>query len=183
MFAFFFLGLFILLYIFIRSHAHPPINWMGISETSNWWLKIGKFFNAVHRKQYGNMGQNVRTVLVVFTQLKYAFYNFQKEQFNIILLFVGYFGILYSFIKSKWLFLTFFTFFVSSTIGLVYGVNFKFGDRDLYFVKVFFYISYFSLSIFIALGIQRISDLIFFIYKSSNQKNKNETTSKSEETL
>ena len=137
---------------------------MGINEVSGTWEKLGKFYNAVWRKQYGTSHMSVN------------FYNFKQQlsilitdingsQFGIllniiILLGVYYFfrkNILYAFLISiGWLIFNF---------ALMLYTRYDFYERSIDFVTVFFIFSFFLLSIYLSFGLNFIFDLISFNFK------------------
>lgn len=152
MFWIFYIGYFMNFYMFIRAHGEPPINWMGINEASDWWVKLGKFWNAVWRKQYGDMGKVPLNTHNVLLEFKLLITKIHGSQFTIPMYLVAGIGAVYSFFRQKLAFFSLLTMFVSYNIAMTFFLRFKFDDRSLFFINVFYIFSYFVISIWIAWG-------------------------------
>jgi len=153
MFMIFYLGYAVLLYMVIRAHGSPPINWMGINEVEDWWLKWGKFFNAVWRKQYGDMGKLPFTLPNLSIEFKLLFTKLLGVQFSVI--FYGFFiaGLVNLYRRYRLWFWTSLWMIVSYCGVMTYFLKYQFDDRSLSFVIVFYIFAYFSLTIPMAFGI------------------------------
>ena len=159
LFFFLYLGFAINLYMFIRSHGNPPINWMGINETENLWEKFAKLFNAIHRKQFGNSGKVPHNLHNFFLQIKVLITRIHGDQYTLAFYLTGLVGLVAMFKKLKlWFFLTLIMI-ISYNLQLTYFLSFGFDDRAIFFVKVFFLFSYFAISIPMAFGIAYLMEL------------------------
>lgn len=151
-FGMMFLGLFVYLYLFIRSHGSPPINWGGIDQSVDWWGKIAKFFTMINRKQFAP--NSINPSLGVFYYQSLAFLKeIAYEQFTLPLWGLITLGVVELYRKSKlfliWLLVGFFTF----SLQLILYINYDIPNIDLFFIEVFFIFSYFMLAAFIPFGL------------------------------
>ncbi len=153
MFVFLYLGFAIYLYMIIRSHGNPPINWMGISEAESFWGKLSKFFNALHRKQFGNTGKIPFSLHNFVWQIKILIFNIHGSQFTISFFLLALGGLLKLYLRSTFWFWFLLIMVISYNLQLTLFLRFDFNDKDIFFVKVFYIFSYFTFSIFIAFGI------------------------------
>ncbi len=153
MFMIFYLGYAIHLYMVIRAHGNPPINWMGINEVEDWWLKWGKFFNAIWRKQYGDMGKLPLSLSNLSVEFKLLFTKLLGVQFSAI--FYGFFiaGLVKLFLHYRLWFWSSLLMLGSYAVVMTIFLRYQFDDRSLSFVIVFYIFAYFALTIPMAFGI------------------------------
>ena len=172
MFGIFYIGYCVHIYMFIRSHGHPPINWMGISEVKEWWLKFGKFFNAIWRKQYGNAGKLPGTIPNLIEQFRISITHINGSQFTYPLYVVMFLGLISLIRKNLYLGAILGFAIISYNLLLTPFLRFNFDVRAVFFVKVFYIFSYFCLTIFIAFGFARLFSLLlkFLGIKNKNQE-------------
>ena len=156
MFGMFYIGYCVHVYMFIRSHGHPPINWMGISEVKEWWLKFGKFFNAVWRKQYGNSGKLPVLLPNLLEQFRISIVQINGSQFAYPIYLVMLLGGISLFRKNIYLFVAICFAFITFNLSLTPFLSFNFEVRAVFFVKVFYIFSYFCLTVFVAFGFSQI---------------------------
>jgi hypothetical protein len=164
-----YIGWFILMYMYIRSHGNPPINWMGINEASEIWGKMGKTWNAVYRKQYGRMGKLPTTLHNLSMQLKLLFTGIHGSQYSVPVYLIGFLGLVQLFRRFKLMFATILLMLISYNLLLTLNLGFNFEKRDMSFVGVFFIFSYFTLGITIALGFQFLFETIGSLFGVKNQ--------------
>ena len=153
MLGIFYLGYGIHLYMFIRSHGNPPINWMGISEAENNWVKMGKFFNAIWRKQYGDTGKLSMTTSNLIKEFKLVVTYIHGAQFTAPLYVVALLGLIHVFRRNAFYAAMIVFAVLTYNLQLTPFLRFNFDKRALFFVKVFYIFSYFCISIFIAFGL------------------------------
>ena len=165
MFGIFYIGYGIHLYMIIRSHGHPPINWMGISEVKETWLKFGKFFNAIWRKQYGNTGKLPMTITNLLTEFKLSITHINGIQFSYPIYVVMFLGGYYLFKRNIYLMGIVLFAFISYNALLTPFLRFNFDNRSISFVEVFYIFSYFCLTIFIAAGFAWLLKILFKLAK------------------
>ncbi|HMB00742.1 MAG TPA: DUF2723 domain-containing protein [Spirochaetota bacterium] len=158
MFGLFYVGFSIYTYLFIRSHGNPPINWMGISETKETMLKIGKFFNAMHRKQFGTMGKLPLNWFNYTNQIGKLFSTILRDQFSPVFHILAVVGMVKLYLKNKYWFFMVLIMFVSYNAMLLLNLRYKSDERTMFFVKVFFIFSYFTITIPMAAGISYLME-------------------------
>ncbi|MBN8217571.1 MAG: DUF2723 domain-containing protein [Spirochaetes bacterium] len=153
MFMMFYLGYAILLYMIIRAHGNPPINWMGINEVEDWWLKFGKFFNAIWRKQYGNMGILPLSLEGLPMWFGIAITKLNGPNFTVIFWLFAAAGAVSQFFKDRlWFFLSLWAIFSYNVIMTLY-LRYYPDDRALSFIKDFYVFSYWACTIPMAYGV------------------------------
>ena len=171
MFGIFYIGYCVHIYMFIRSHGHPPINWMGISEVKEYWLKFGKFFNAIWRKQYGDSGKLPMTITNLITEFKLSITHINGKQFSYPIYLMMLLGVYHLAKKNIYLLAIVGFAFISYNALLTPFLRFNFDNRSLSFVEVFYIFSYFCLTIFIAAGLAWLLSLLLKIAKVSTSDN------------
>ena len=161
MIAFFFLGFFLYSYMIIRAHGNPPINWMGISETRDWWIKTAKFFNTVHRKQYASQGKIPFTLFNYFHSLQFVIQQIHIPEFSAgIWAFIGL-GLINLWRKYKLWFGAIVLFLVTYNILLTPVLGWSgFSSRTAGFNAVFYYYSFYALSMLAAFGFALLIELV-----------------------
>jgi len=154
-----YLGWIILFYMFIRSHGSPPINWMGINEAKEYWLKIGKLWNAVYRKQYGDMGKLPPVLFNRVTQFRLLFTGIHADQYTLPIYCIAVLGFVQLFRRYRLMFFTLLFMLVSYNGLLTLNLRYNFERRDMFFVSVFFIFSYFSIAIAVTSGIHFLFEM------------------------
>ena len=158
-FIFIYLGFAIHLYMIIRSHGSPPINWMGISEVEGFWPKLGKFFNALHRKQFGDGNKLPLSFFNFVTQIKLLIATIHASQYTLVFYGISVLGFVQLFKKLRFYFWKLVLMIASYNILLTLFLGFRFEPKHLFFVKVFYIFSYFCVSIAIAFGVAFLLEL------------------------
>ena len=160
MFMLLYLGFAIYLYMIIRSHGNPPINWMGISEAQTAWGKLGKFFNALHRKQFGNVGKIAFTLPNIIEQFRLLITSIHAKQFTIPFYLIAALGIIQLARRYRLWLIFMIIMLVTYNFQLTLFLGYDFTERSIFFVKVFYIFSYFSISILIAFGLTLVLETL-----------------------
>ncbi|BBM88413.1 hypothetical protein COTS27_00092 [Spirochaetota bacterium] len=151
-FGMLYLGLTIYLYMLIRGHSSPPINWGGIGEELTGWGKLAKFFSIINRKQFPSPNIE-RTLPNILYQIKLSIEHIHGMQYSLPFFITMGLGWLYGLFKYP-LFIIIYTIgFIAFNIQLVFILNFEPTPQSLSIVEVFYITSYFLLSVMAAFGV------------------------------
>ena len=150
-FLFLYIGFSIYLYLFIRSHASPPINWGGISEESTLLSKIAKFFHIIHRKQYpaNNMNLDFTNSLML---ISHTISPIISRQFSYPLWGFCLAGIILLYRKSLFLFTVLLLGFITYTFQLTFFLKFNLSDSAFVTAEIFYVFTYMLISLPITIG-------------------------------
>lgn len=150
-FLFLYIGFSIYIYLFIRSHASPPINWGGISEESTILSKLAKFFHIIHRKQYPQSGMEMdlnNSIMLI----SHTFSPIISRQFSYPLWGFCLVGIGLIYRKSLFLFTVLLLAFITYTFQLTFFLKFRLSDSAFVTAEIFYVFSYLTVSVPIAIG-------------------------------
>ena len=153
--GFVFLGLLSYLYLIISANNKPPMNW---GQTYN----LERMLYHIRRGQYGDITTRPYT-LGGFFDMSLVFLKWAWFEFTVMLLLVlpG----LYTFYKkNRRLFNVFMVFFLFSTLGLMWVLNYEINPRNVY-VNVVFFIPAFALTaVFAGFGYYFLAEKFKYAY-------------------
>ncbi len=177
-FFFMYIGMSIYMYMIIRSHGSPPINWGGISEESQVWGKISKFIAVINRKQFPDSPVD-RSFENFMIQLKTALTVVHYKQFSLPLWVLAGVGLVWKAYKYPLMFFIFTLGFVSFNLQLLLFLNFDLTGRTLSIIEVFFITSFLMIAIALAWGslfcielVDWLSKVLFLREPEKKQKEK-----------
>ncbi len=150
-FGMLYLGLTIYLYILIRGHSSPPINWGGIGEELTVWGKLAKFFSIVNRKQFP--GADIeRTLPNLMYQLRLVVSHLHFMQYSVPMFILMGLGWVYGLLRYPLFMIIFTVGLLAFNFQLTVILNFEPTNQSLSIVEVFYITSYLLLSLLVALG-------------------------------
>lgn len=153
--VFLILGLFLYLYLLIRSSINPPIDWGNPENLKNFIAHIGRF-------QY--KGLELATKVGFETKLLFVrnFFNQLIQNFGLFAV-LSVFGLVSLFKKDlKFVLLTIFIF-LANTLGLIVLLNFKFTPQDIDAVTPYYIPAWIMVAIWAGYKICELRNIKFFL--------------------
>ncbi|OGF48164.1 MAG: hypothetical protein A2231_12040 [Candidatus Firestonebacteria bacterium RIFOXYA2_FULL_40_8] len=142
--CFAFLGVLSYLYLLFSANSNPVMNWGQPYNLERLWYHI-------RRGQYGDITTRPYT-LTGFLDMSWVFIKWLYFELTPLLLLPVLPGIYAFYKKNRKLFYVFLLFFLTSTLGLMYVLNYEINPRNIYVNVVFFIPAFVLTAVFAGFG-------------------------------